>query len=492
MREQQRAHQIADGGDASGASSASPRRPRRSRARVRTPAILEARAPRVSGVRPTATSTRSAASVRGSAGPRTVTCAPSPRARAARSDGPSAPRRPAVENARASSRPEVDVHAGQQRRRHLDDRDLRPEAGVGVGELDADRAAADDDHRRRQARRPRAPRGSSAPRSRRPSSPGSVRSRLPVARSTCRAASRSGAAPSWATSTPPATSAPCPCTSVDLVLAGTGTRRRAPAAPPPRGCARSRARSRAAARPRRSHATRRRASRDRARRRPGSPSTGCSPSCRTRRRRARARPPPCGDRAGQRGSPRRSRPGPRRRRPGRVARSPRPPAPAAPRGARTARAGTGRPARRRRCDGRTTASRSSRWPGTTSPSRTTGTARTVPTARIAACGGFTTAAKCDTGYMPRFDTVNVPPRRSSAANFPARARSTSPRTCATSAPSGWRSQSRTTGTTRPSSVAVARPTWTVSCSTIDSPSRLAFISGTRRSATPTAFRTRCV
>src|SRR5580765_7836322 len=94
-------------------------------------------------------------------------------------------------------------------------------------------------------------------------------------------------------------------------------------------------------------------------------------------------------------------------------------------------------------------------PGTTRPARTTGTSRIAPTARIAACGGLMTAAKSVTGSMPRFESVNVPPVRSSDAKRPARARSRSPRAWRTITASGSRSAPRTTGTTRPSSTAVA-------------------------------------
>lgn len=40
-------------------------------------------------------------------------------------------------------------------------------------------------------------------------------------------------------------------------------------------------------------------------------------------------------------------------------------------------------------------------------------------ARMAACGGFTMAAKLDTPNMPRFDTAKVPPEYSLACNLPA-------------------------------------------------------------------------
>src|SRR5262249_2537466 len=48
--------------------------------------------------------------------------------------------------------PEIDVPPRQQCALHLDDGNLRAEAGEGVRELDAARAPADDDQRRRQPR----------------------------------------------------------------------------------------------------------------------------------------------------------------------------------------------------------------------------------------------------------------------------------------------------------------------------------------------------
>src|SRR6185437_12167021 len=55
---------------------------------------------------------------------------------------------------------------------------------------------------------------------------------------------------------------------------------------------------------------------------------------------------------------------------------------------------------------------------TSSPSRTTGRSSVAPTARIAACGGLSTAVNCSTPNMPRFEIVNVPPSRSCCWSLP--------------------------------------------------------------------------
>src|SRR5450759_5919325 len=60
-------------------------------------------------------------------------------------------------------------------------------------------------------------------------------------------------------------------------------------------------------------------------------------------------------------------------------------------------------------------------PGTTAPSRTTGSALAAPTARMAASGGLITAVKWSTPNMPRLLTVKVPPVNSSGVSLPARA-----------------------------------------------------------------------
>ena len=141
---------------------------------------------------------------------------------------------------------------------HLDHRDLRAEARVGVRELDADAPppiTTTDAGSRASSSASRLVCTTVPSTSR----PGSVRSRLPVASRTWRAREplgrRAVARHLDAAPHEPAASlhaGRCWCF-------GTGTRRPAPAAPPPRGCARSRGRSRAAGRRRRCPRPRRRA-----------------------------------------------------------------------------------------------------------------------------------------------------------------------------------------------------------------------------------------
>src|SRR5438034_4927405 len=122
--------------------------------------------------------------------------------------------------------------------------------------------------------------------------------------------------------------------------------------------------------------------------------------------------------------------------------------------------------------------------GRTAVSPATGTTRSsvAPTATIAACGGFSTAVKRSTAYMPRFEIVNVPPSRSSARSFASRARPTrSARTPAISV-SESRSALRITGTTSPCGAATARPTFAVGWRRIASSVNSAFTSRWRMSA----------
>ena len=97
---------------------------------------------------------------------------------------------------------------------------------------------------------------------------------------------------------------------------------------------------------------------------------------------------------------------------------------------------------------------------TTSRSRTTGVGVSAPTARIAACGGLMTAAKFEIPYMPRLDTVKVPPESSGGVIMPARTRSASARASRAIWPSDLRSASNTVGTTSASCAATAMPTFT--------------------------------
>ena len=61
-------------------------------------------------------------------------------------------------------------------------------------------------------------------------------------------------------------------------------------------------------------------------------------------------------------------------------------------------------------------------PALTAPSTTTGVDSTWPTPRMQACGGLTMGTMPETAYMPRFESVNVPPLYSSGVSAPARAR----------------------------------------------------------------------
>src|SRR5262249_51279269 len=103
------------------------------------------------------------------------------------------------------------------------------------------------------------------------------------------------------------------------------------------------------------------------------------------------------------------------------------------------------------------------------PSTATTLSSTAPTARIAACGGLSTAMNRSMPYIPRFEIVNVPPSRSPCCSLPARARSTrSARTFAISA-TLRRSAERMTGTTSPFGTATAMPTFADGWSSIASP-----------------------
>jgi len=104
------------------------------------------------------------------------------------------------------------------------------------------------------------------------------------------------------------------------------------------------------------------------------------------------------------------------------------------------------------------------WPGTISPSRTTGCSVIAPTARIAACGGLMTAVKWVTPYMPRLETVKVPPPSSGGRIELSRTRSARARVVRAISPSDLVSASKTVGTTRASWPATATPTFTRVCS----------------------------
>ena len=71
-----------------------------------------------------------------------------------------------------------------------------------------------------------------------------------------------------------------------------------------------------------------------------------------------------------------------------------------------------------------------------------------------------TAVKSVTPYMPRFETVNVPPLSSGGVIAPARTRSASARVSRAISRSDLRSASKTVGTTSESGAATATPTLT--------------------------------
>ena len=124
-------------------------------------------------------------------------------------------------------------------------------------------------------------------------------------------------------------------------------------------------------------------------------------------------------------------------------------------------AGSRHPRRRRRRDGRPSASSSSSAAPRPRRRGRPACPSVAPTARIAACGGLSTATNCSIPNMPRFEIVNVPSSRSCAVSLLSRARpTTSPRAPATSA-SESRSTERTTGTTSPCGAATAIPTFAV-------------------------------
>src|SRR2546428_2790156 len=96
------------------------------------------------------------------------------------------------------------------------------------------------------------------------------------------------------------------------------------------------------------------------------------------------------------------------------------------------------------------------------PSFATTRSATRPTARIAASGGFTIAVKRSTPMVPRFETVRTDPVNSCSASLPIRECSSSRSRSAASSLSPLRSAWRSTATSRPSSSAIARPTFAAS------------------------------
>src|SRR5439155_10321207 len=128
----------------------------------------------------------------------------------------------------------------------------------------------------------------------------------------------------------------------------------------------------------------------------------------------------------------------------------------------------------------------------TAPFRATGVSIVAPTARMAACGGLSTATNCSMPYIPRLEIVNVPSSRSCAVSLLPRARpTTSPRATATSA-SVWRSTERTTGTTSPCGAATAMPMFAVGNLSSASSVNCTFTSRWRISACAQSFASRSV
>ena len=72
------------------------------------------------------------------------------------------------------------------------------------------------------------------------------------------------------------------------------------------------------------------------------------------------------------------------------------------------------------------------------------------------------AVKCSIPYMPRFDTVNVPPDSSGGVTVLSRTFSITARASREIWPSDLRSASKTVGTTRASMAATATPMLTFS------------------------------
>ena len=82
----------------------------------------------------------------------------------------------------------------------------------------------------------------------------------------------------------------------------------------------------------------------------------------------------------------------------------------------------------------------------------------VPTPRIAACGELITGWKLVIAYMPRFETVKVPPESSGGVTVPSRTLPASARDSVAICRSPLRSASKIVGTTSASGAATAIPT----------------------------------
>src|ERR1700761_7229422 len=100
------------------------------------------------------------------------------------------------------------------------------------------------------------------------------------------------------------------------------------------------------------------------------------------------------------------------------------------------------------------------WAGTISPLRTAGASRIAPTERIAAWPMLITASKDSIPYMPRLETVKVPPESSGGVPEPSRTLAATVRTSSAICRRPFLSASKTVGTTSASSAATATPTLT--------------------------------
>ncbi|CRH48143.1 Uncharacterised protein [Chlamydia trachomatis] len=94
-------------------------------------------------------------------------------------------------------------------------------------------------------------------------------------------------------------------------------------------------------------------------------------------------------------------------------------------------------------------------PTASSPFKTTGCSSTLPTARIAACGGFKIAVKSEIPVIPRLDTQKEPPLYSSSARDCCLALVASPLISAEIIPIFFLSAQRTIGAITPSGIATA-------------------------------------
>ena len=126
----------------------------------------------------------------------------------------------------------------------------------------------------------------------------------------------------------------------------------------------------------------------------------------------------------------------------------------------------------------------------TAPSTATGVGPADETARMAASPGLMIALNSSTPNMPRFETVNVLPVRSSTDAVPSRA------AAASAAARSWicstvsRSASRMTGTTSPVGTDTAMPRWTRLRDHTDTPSVRELTSGNSASVSAVAASTK--